>query len=565
MKRLLALLLLIALTASGAQSPKGSVLFPKLGTKKTAALLPPPPLPPGYVQSAEPNIYASITRTGAQARISWTGGTTGTVFQLRTKTNVLESAWRNVGGPSTNTFAFVPISGPLSMYSVQGTEPSAITNGQLLWLKSGAATPGAQSRVRAVDYDHLGNLVAVGVFQGTLTWGSILTNGGGSDFFIIKFDPQGLPIWAKRIGANLDEFANGVAVDSQNNIIVTGDFAGTVNFGGVTLTAVTPIFGLAPDGFVAKYSPAGNLIWAKRFGGNLGDSGSAIVIDSSDNVFIASTFSSTNADYGPFNLAAIGGSDIGLCKISADGVFTWAKRYGGPNNDSARAIAFRGTDLFVSGQYFGTTDLGGGPRANAGGQDAFFAKYSTGDGSYRSDKTFGSVGNDGAFGIDVDISGNIFVAGQYGGAMNLGCGNLAPGGIYLASFDPTSICRWSKSLNVPQFGFSADNDFATGLHLGSSGNVFAAGQVVSTITFDGSQTSPGNQIPALFVASYDGNGTFRWSSRAVGSTTSQGLAIAVDDNGHVGGGGAFSGTMTVSGQSVTAAGFAVAPFIISYW
>src|SRR4051812_8436234 len=79
---------------------------------------------------------------------------------------------------------------------------------------------------------------------------------------------SGLPAAINIGGIGIDS-AFAVAVDSHGDSVVAGLFSGTADFqpgSGVTnLTSVGQ-----SDVFVAKYSPAGKLLWAKQFGGGAG-------------------------------------------------------------------------------------------------------------------------------------------------------------------------------------------------------------------------------------------------------------------------------------------------------
>ena len=50
-----------------------------------------------------------------------------------------------------------------------------------------------------------------------------------------------------------------MAVDLDGNVVITGQFSGTANFGGATLTGT----GSTGDVFVVKYDPDGEVLWAK--------------------------------------------------------------------------------------------------------------------------------------------------------------------------------------------------------------------------------------------------------------------------------------------------------------
>ena len=92
--------------------------------------------------------------------------------------------------------------------------------------------------------------------------GGPLTSAGGPDVFVAKYTAAGAPLWARRAGSTGGDM-KAVAVDGQGNVVVTGYFQGTVDFGAGPLTSAGGY-----DIFVLKYSAAGGLPWAKRFGGS---------------------------------------------------------------------------------------------------------------------------------------------------------------------------------------------------------------------------------------------------------------------------------------------------------
>src|SRR4051812_36673311 len=69
-------------------------------------------------------------------------------------------------------------------------------------------------------------------------------------------------------GPNIDSGYQ-TRVDSDGNVIIAGIFSTTANFGGgVSLRSSGQ-----SDGFVAKYSSTGTLIWVHQFGGGAGQIG----------------------------------------------------------------------------------------------------------------------------------------------------------------------------------------------------------------------------------------------------------------------------------------------------
>ena len=129
--------------------------------------------------------------------------------------------------------------------------------------------------------------------------------------FVAKYSGvNGGLVWAKTLGGSGSERGNGVVVDVNNDVIVTGNFTNTVDFGNGGLTSAGSY-----DIFVAKYSGRnGAAVWSKRFGGATSDSGMAIAIDSASDLMVTGIFSGlVGFGYGP--LTSAGADDIFLLKI----------------------------------------------------------------------------------------------------------------------------------------------------------------------------------------------------------------------------------------------------------
>src|SRR5438046_778345 len=90
-----------------------------------------------------------------------------------------------------------------------------------------------------IGADRARNSYVTGCYKSTnLTFGlNVLTNAGGAEIFLAKYDAAGNVLWAKRAGGAGDDFGNAVAVDAAGNSFVTGFFFSTnVSFGGLPVT-----------------------------------------------------------------------------------------------------------------------------------------------------------------------------------------------------------------------------------------------------------------------------------------------------------------------------------------
>ena len=86
--------------------------------------------------------------------------------------------------------------------------------------------------------------------------------------------------------------ALGVALDARGNVLITGEFAGDVDFGSGLLISAG-----SSDIFVAQYASAdGAHLSSQRFGGASSDRGQALAIAGSGNVIL--TGQGTGVDFG---------------------------------------------------------------------------------------------------------------------------------------------------------------------------------------------------------------------------------------------------------------------------
>ncbi len=120
-----------------------------------------------------------------------------------------------------------------------------------LWAKS---TEGiSEDQVQSIATDANGNAYITGYFYSpAITFSTTtLTNAGGQDIFIAKFDSGGSVLWAKSEGGIKYDYGQGIATDANGNIYVSGQFSSpTITFDTITLTNAVNIY--TYDIFIAK-------------------------------------------------------------------------------------------------------------------------------------------------------------------------------------------------------------------------------------------------------------------------------------------------------------------------
>jgi len=344
---------------------------------------------------------------------------------------------------------------------------------------------------QGVAVDAAGNVAVTGYFTGTADFGGgPATSAGSYDIFVAKLAAaDGAPLWSKRFGSANDDIGYAVAVDGGGNLLVTGYFRGTVDFGGATLVSMYGGINV----FVAKLAGAdGALVWSRGFWNTSASIGYGIAADGAGNVVVTGSFSG-RINFGGLDLTSAGGHDVFLVSLSPDGTHLWSKRFGGTDFDRGYAVAAdRSGDIAVAGLFTYTADFGGGPLTSAGSSDIFVAKFAGADGAHLWSKRFGSTSIDRGFGVAVDEGGNVAATGFFQGAVDFGGGPLVSAGSYdifvakLAATDGAPL--WSK-----RFG-SASDDIGYAVAMDAAGDVVATGYFQGTVDFGaGPLTSAGAQ------------------------------------------------------------------------
>lgn len=377
--------------------------------------------------------------------------------------------------------------------------------------------------------------------------GGPLISPGADDVYVAKFSGlNGAHLWSKGFpGTDLapgSDAGGSVAVDASGNVLITGYFRGTVDFGGGPLTSAG-----SWDIFVAKLAGTdGSHLWSKRFGDADYDVGYSVAADGNGDVLLAGNFSGT-VDFGGGPMTSVGSADIFVSKFSGtDGTHIWSQRFGENGYDAAYGLAVGPSgNVVVTGGFRGTVDFGSGPLTSAGGFDIFVAGFAGADGTHIWSRRFGGGAEDFGNTVIVDASGSVFVTGEFMGPLNFGGGTLTSAGsydIFLSKFsgvDGTHI--WSR-----RFGGSSD-DGGRPVAVDGQGNVSVAGYFCGSVDFGGgalSSSGCGDIFVAQFAGS---DGSHLWSKRFGGASHDAGNGVAVDPAGDVLLTGSFQGAVDFGG------------------
>ncbi len=303
--------------------------------------------------------------------------------------------------------------------------------------------------------DNSGNIYVTGSTvstSGIASSGSYQTNlKGNEDAFLAKFNSNGKRQWATYFGGDEQNESYGIAIDANSDLFIAGETTSLSDIATqgayqTSLSGSSIMFGGQSDGFLAKFSNSGSLIWATYYGGRAGDYATSVATDKSGNVFITGiTESDTGiATKGSYQSSYAGGVDAFLAKFSTSGLLVWSTYYGGYEYEYATCVtADKSGNIFISG----ATESSQGIATSGTYQtdymspnitratDGYLAKF-TSAGQIKWATYYGGEENSGdeMFAVTTDENENVYAIGE-----TVSTYGIASCGTYQTSFNPVPL------------------------------------------------------------------------------------------------------------------------------
>ncbi|HZK76603.1 MAG TPA: hypothetical protein VFD13_06815, partial [Candidatus Kapabacteria bacterium] len=275
--------------------------------------------------------------------------------------------------------------------------------------------------------------------------------GNNESALLVDFDSIGLRRWATYFGGSWRDVGAAVAVDSAGNIILVGT---SIASGGLaTSGAFQPTNNNgATNGFLAKFTPLGSLLWATYYGGTASDYGEAVSCDQANNIYLSlSTTSLGLATPGAWETKADGAL---IAKFLPGGMRDWATYYPSYTIYGFQyplLAASRTGNLYVAGisTYPGLATSGAYQTVLGGQTDGFITRFDS-SGKRIWSTYYGGPDDDIPLGIAADTDENVIfcgyttsdsgiaTSGEYQ-TTNPGGANDAP---FFAKLDSACNLRW---------------------------------------------------------------------------------------------------------------------------
>jgi hypothetical protein len=399
---------------------------------------------------------------------------------------------------------------------------------------------------------------------------------GLTDIFLAIIDPSkqgnGQLVYFSYFGGSSIDIPLALAVDPNGVAFMTGTTNSTdLPIFGNAVQTVGPV--TVTQAFVAAIDPSQyggvSLIYSTFLGGQTGtNSGNAITLDSSGNIYVVGTTASSDFPVTDSAYAGViyGGTDAFLTELTIySPTIIYSTYLGSEADDDGRGVA-----IAPNGQvYMAVSSLGNQfPLAgasyrptNSGNYDVVLALLDTKQTGVQSlvySTYIGGGGNDIVRGVAIDPQGNLLVTGytlsrDFPVTSDAAQFTYAGAGdafvVVVNALTPNSFLKYST------FVGGSDGDVAYGVGADPQGNIYVTGYTLSSdfpVTTNAPQPQWGQGID-VFLAKIKphvaGPGAFQYSTYIGGATVNTALTLAVGPDGTAYVGGKTAGEFPTSSNA----------------
>jgi hypothetical protein len=479
------------------------------------------------------------------------------------------------------------------------------------WATSASCDGGAKGS--AIAEDASGNVFVIGSFSSpSVTFGSTTLNcSGGSDGFIVKYDPNGAVVWATSIGGTGNDYFQKILYSNGNlyvaawsdspqidlngsnvtndyvnylllmvinastgvvgnfkqlegdlseevhlalnpstgGIVVGGGYTDDLVIGGLTIPNV---YTNHDDIFFMSFSSQFSFQWHRSYGGNYIDQVKDVAADAAGNVYMLAVSRSPSLQFEMLNpqLFFSGGQNYLLGKWDANGTLRYTRYAGGVGSDLQVSMTAGFPTGFVNviGSCDGQFGYNSITLTTAGGKDLFLVRYDQ-TGSIVSADLYGGTGNETSPVLTTSANGDIF----FGGTSTSPSFSIGPNTVTNAG-TPDAFLSMINQFGQDQWATSIGaigDEQLYDISVDDGGNVYATGSFGSSTLTLGGSTVTFSGTKDTYVARLNELGTFT----GVTSITGTGQELLGDV--HIGSSHRLILTGAFSGPSITCGSTAV--------
>ncbi|HEX3080598.1 MAG TPA: T9SS type A sorting domain-containing protein, partial [Puia sp.] len=340
---------------------------------------------------------------------------------------------------------------------------------------------------------------------------------------IVKFSPTGTFQWSTyRGGGGDDHFRNCIA-DGQGNLYFAGYSLSPANV--VTANAFQPVYGGNGDCMIAKYTPAGNVIWCTYYGAKGQDRLHAINLDLYGHLLVQGTTGSDSgvATAGAHQVIYGGGDeDVLLAEFDTAGHRIWCTYYGGEYSDRGRGVQSDSAGkIYIGGLTESSTGIAtpdahqlqwtegyydGGSRA----EDGYLAKFSPDGHELIWGTYYGGSSYDRIWGITLDRKSHaLYAVGGTASPNNISTTGAWQPAISIGPWGEGFFSRWDYDNNLVWGSYLGETseDHLEDVELDSQEFLYLLGQTdksLMPVTLGVQQTNSNGMDDAFLYKFYPG-------------------------------------------------------------
>ncbi|MHA2249130.1 MAG: hypothetical protein ACXAD7_02155 [Candidatus Kariarchaeaceae archaeon] len=374
------------------------------------------------------------------------------------------------------------------------------------------------SAISNSDVDKNDNLIVVGYL-----YDGYLTNVG----FVSKLSKDSRIIWTRFF-----DFPNtkvgGVAIDSENNIIISGKTSS--NEFPITQGSYQETISGQSDFFIVKMTTDADIIWSTLIGGTGEEGGTiqfnrwpriiGVSIDNEDNIILAD--STISKDYPVLNAEfpdayarddVLRDWDAVISKFSSTGLLLWSTYLGGNSNDQITSLKIGKNDAIVVSGYTTSWDFFVKDPIQAEKKDYgsfFIAKFNSAGEVLMSTYLDGSGEEISSF-IDLDSDDNLYLVGtSISDDIHITQGQEERHGnydVYICKLTPNGQFYFGK------FFGGSDSEFVQAIKVDHEKNIIIFGETLSSDlpTLNAHRSSMDGEKD-VFISKFSSSGDLLWST-----------------------------------------------------
>lgn len=235
--------------------------------------------------------------------------------------------------------------------------------GVLQWQRQPASS--SSDAGMAVAADDAGNAYVTGWFTSTANFLTTnVTAIGARDIFVAKYNSAGTLLWVSALGGASGDEGKGVGVDTNGNVYVTGSF----NIGGGSASSDAEKF------LLTKFSSTGALLWQRELLASLYYPDFSSASDRAGNTWVVAGLQGSGRLNG-LPVSSTGSYDGLVAKYDPAGTLVWVSQVTGSGSAIPHRLAADGAGhCYLTGEFDGTATFSTTKLTSTGGTDIFVAR-----------------------------------------------------------------------------------------------------------------------------------------------------------------------------------------------